>query len=159
MEEGRVKDVINATRDQIIYRTEKPNYFAWGFTLFIALTASRLLSDYIEFAAVAYSAKIALEEAELKLKAQEKMNAQRMEAEEKNLAARNAEIARQQEQYQAEQKRIADAERIKRENAEQAQKKRIETCQFWNNEYNKTQLTGDKYHRDISCRAAGMSFN
>ncbi len=154
-----MKEAITAIRDQIIYRTEKPNYLAWGLTLFIALTTSRLISDYIEFEVASYTAKIALAEAENKLKAEEKITAQRMETEAKNLAARNAEIAHQQEQYQAEQKRIAEANRIKNESAVEAQKKRIETCQVWNNEFNKTKLTSDKNHRDNACRDAGMSFN
>ena len=154
-----MKDIITATRDEIIYRTEKPNYFLWGITLFIALTASRLASDYIEFVLVAYNAKIAATEIERNLKAQKKINAQRQEAENRNRAARDAEIARAQQNYQAEQKRLDDANRIKAETAAEAQKKRTETCQFWINEFNKSKLESDKYHRNNSCKDAGMNFN
>ncbi|RYY04873.1 MAG: hypothetical protein EOO53_00695 [Gammaproteobacteria bacterium] len=50
-----------------------------------------------------------------KVDAEAKINAQRRDAEAKNKAVRDAEIARQQENYQAEQQRIAIANRIKAE--------------------------------------------
>ena len=87
------------------------------------------------------------------------MKAQRQETENKNRAARDAEIARQQENYQVEQTRIAIASRIRNESAAEAQKKRMETSQFWIAEFNKSKLDGDKYHRNNACREAGMSFN
>lgn len=159
MEDGKMNNYIEMQLDQLLKRIEKINYTKLGIALFIALTASRLASDYIEWEIVTFRAELAAAELEKKLKAETKLAEQRMSAEAKNLEARNAEIARQQQQYQAEQQRIAEANRIKSENAAEAQRKRIETCQFWNNEYNKSNLEGDKYHRNNACKDAGMSFN
>ena len=75
-----------------------------------------------------------------KVDAEAKINAQRQEAENRNRAARDTEIARQQANYQAEQQRLATANRIKAESAVEAQKKRMETCQFWINEFQKKKI-------------------
>lgn len=145
--------------DQLINRVEKFNYIKLGVVLFIALTASRLFSDWIEWEIVTYKAELAAKELEQKLKAEAKLLDQRMAAEAKNLAARNAEVARQQENYQAEQRRIANANRIRNENAAEAQRKLMETCKFWIAEFNKSKVEGDRNHRNNACRDAGTPFN
>lgn len=138
---------------------ERINYWALGVTLFIALTTSRLISDWIEWEIVQETAKQATVKLQQKMKAEELINAQRQEAENRNRAARDAEIARQQENYQAEQKVIAIANKLRIESAAEAQKKRMATCQFWVNEFNKTKSETDKNHRNNSCKDAGMNFN
>ncbi|MFO1390459.1 hypothetical protein [Cellvibrio sp.] len=145
--------------DELIKKTEKFNYLKFGIALFIALTTSHLFSDWIEWEIVTYKSEVAAKELEKKLKAEEALAEARMKKEAENLAARNAEIARQQEQYQAQQKRIAEENRIKSENAAEAQRKKAETCRFWIEEYNKSKLTGDMYHRNNACRDAGTPFN
>lgn len=145
--------------DELIKKVEKFSYIKFGIALFIALTCSTLVSDLIEWKVADLYLKKVAAELEQKARAEEKIIKQQLEAEAKNMAARNAEIARQQENYQAEQKRIANANRIRNENAAEAQKKLMETCQFWITEFNKSRTEGDKNHRDVACRTAGMPFN
>ena len=153
-----MNEVITARRENVVQRIEKINYLMLGITLFIALTASHLISDLIEWKVIAVAAEIEADELAKKLKAETALNEARMKREAENLAARNAEITRQQQQYQAEQRRIAEQNKIENEKIIQIQKTKRETCQFWINEYNKTHLTGDKYHRDNSCKEAGILF-
>jgi len=138
---------------------ERINYWALGITIFIALTCARLISDLIEWKVAAEYLQYVTQEMQKKADAEAKINAQRQDAEAKNKAARDAEIVRQQENYQAEQQRIAIANRIKAESAVEAQKKRMETCQFWINEFQKTKSETDKNHRNNSCRDAAIIFN
>lgn len=63
-------------------------------------------------------------------------------------------IRQQQSIAQAEQNRI---NRIERERQSNANKKRIETCRFWQDQYRKTGKKTDKNHRDNACRAAGIN--
>lgn len=124
------------------------SYLLLGLTIFIAVSAAILTTDAIKWGVAVYAANIAIEKANQKIKADLKISTQRREAEERNKAIRDAEIARQQASYQAEQRRIAEAN-----------KKRMETCQFWISEFNKSKSENDKNHRGVSCRAAGMPFN
>lgn len=135
------------------------SYLLLGLTIFIAVSAAILTTDAIKWGVAVYAANIAIEKASQKIKADLKISAQRREAEERNRMVRDAEIARQQENYQAEQQRLIQAQKIHNENAAEAQKKKMGTCQFWIAEFNKSKSEGDKNHRDVSCRAAGMPFN
>jgi len=154
-----MNDYIQIQLDQLINKVEKFNYVKFGIVLFIALTASRLFSDWIEWEIVTYKAELAAEKIQQKIQADLKISAQRREAEERNRAIRDAEIARQQANYQAEQQRLIQANKIRNENAAEAQRKKMGTCQFWISEFNKSRSESDKNHRDVSCRAAGMPFN
>ena len=138
---------------------ERINYWALGITIFIALTCARLISDLIEWKVAAEYLQYVTQEMQKKVDAQAKINTQRQEAENRNKAARDAEIARQQANYQADQQRFATANRIKAESAVEVQKKRMETCQFWISEFQKTKSEIDKNHRNNSCRDTGANLN
>lgn len=166
MEEGNLNKDIRATQypdpERTEYRTQEMkgiSYLLLGITIFISVSAAILTTDAIKWGAAMYAAKMAIEATNQKIQAELKINAQRREAENRNRAVIDSEIQRQQENYQAEQQRILQANRIRNENAAEAQKKRMETCQFWIAEFNKSRTEGDKNHRDVACRAAGMPFN
>jgi hypothetical protein len=61
------------------------------------------------------------------------------------------EIRQRQSIVQAQQNRII---RIKQERNTSANRKRIETCNFWQEQYRKTKRADDRVHRDNSCKAA-----
>ncbi len=145
--------------DQLINKVEKFNYIKFGLALFIALTSAILVSDLIKWKVATVYLEMAAKEMEQKLKAEAALATARMKKETENLATRNAEIARQQENYQAEQRRIANANRIRNENAAEAQKKLMKTCKFWIAEFNKSKAEGDRNHRNNACRDAGTPFN
>jgi hypothetical protein len=150
-----VSEIIRATNYANIETMEEGtpkmkgiSYLLLGLTIFIAVSGAILTTDAIKWGAAMVVAKIIMEEANQKIQAELKINAQRQEAENKNRAIRDAEIARQQEKYQAEQRQIIEVN-----------KKRMETCKFWIIEFNKSRSESDKNHRDVSCRAAGTPFN
>jgi hypothetical protein len=68
---------------------------------------------------------------------------------------KQAEISRQN---QIERNRIAEKQnriiRIERERNTNASRQRIETCNFWKDQYRKTKRVDDRIHRDNSCKAA-----
>jgi hypothetical protein len=165
MEEGKVNEIraTNYANTEITEertpKTKGISYLVLGITIYISVSAAILVTDAAKWAATMYMADITIESENQKARAELKIKAERQETENRNRAARDAEIARQQESYQAEQQRAARANRIRNENAAEAQRKRMETCQYWITEFNKSRAEVDRNHRNNACRDAGTPFN